>query len=207
MSLPTSERFAEFFRAIHGNDPFPWQGRLAKRVCAGDWPRVIALPTAAGKTGCIDIAVFALACRAKDAPRRIFFVVDRRIVVDQAYIHAKKLADALLKAKSGILLDVADSLRELAGEKRPLDVYALRGGMYRETAWTRSPIQPTVIASTVDQVGSRLLFRGYGVSDSMKPIHAGLVGNDAIILLDEAHCAKPRPTWCSAMAWPGRRRW
>ena len=92
MSLPMPEQFAEFYHAVHGYEPFPWQKRMAKRVCNGDWPRAIALPTAAGKTGCIDIAVFALACRAKDAPRRIFFVVDRRIVVDQAWMHAEKLA-------------------------------------------------------------------------------------------------------------------
>ena len=191
MSVPEPEQFVEYYHTVHGYEPFPWQKRLAKRVCDGDWPRAIALPTAAGKTACIDIALFALACRAKQAPRRIFFVVDRRIVVDQAKLHADNLAEVLRKAESGILKAVADSLRELAQDERPLDVYALRGGMYRETAWTRSPLQPTVIASTVDQVGSRLLFRGYGVSDSMKPIHAGLVGNDALILLDEAHCAKP----------------
>ncbi len=228
--------FDEFYEKVHGNLPFPWQSRLAAQVCAGSWPKTIALPTAAGKTACIDIAVFALACGAKEAPRRIFFVVDRRIVVDQAYRHAEDLAKVLDRAAEGVLLEVADQLRNRAEpgwvdisdadrfrilqkrwaildeddakkqqnlidklsdlerrwfDVRPLDVYALRGGMYRETAWTRSPLQPTVIASTVDQVGSRLLFRGYGVSDSMKPVHAGLVGNDALILLDEAHCAKP----------------
>jgi len=190
-------------KSVKAKDPFPWQKRLAKRVCGGDWPQAIALPTAAGKTACIDIAVFALACGAAGAPRRIFFVVDRRIVVDQARLHAENLAEVLRAARSGILKDVAEALRDIADpgwritseqdrrKVRPLDVYGLRGGMYRETAWARSPLQPTVIASTVDQVGSRLLFRGYGVSDSMKPIHAGLVGSDALILLDEAHCAKP----------------
>lgn len=195
MTTPTPDQFAEFYEAVHGKPPFPWQSRLAERVCGGkEWPRAIALPTAAGKTACIDVAVFALACRVKTAPRRIFFVVDRRIVVDQAYLHADALAKVLKDAKSGILKTVADSLRDLAGEPdeaRPMDVYALRGGMYRETAWARSPLQPTVLASTVDQVGSRLLFRGYGVSDGMKPVHAALVGNDSLILLDEAHCAKP----------------
>ncbi|MGC8540068.1 MAG: hypothetical protein ACP5QA_05485 [Phycisphaerae bacterium] len=155
------------------------------------------MPTAAGKTACIDIAVFALACQAhlppekRTAPRRIFFVVDRRIVVDQAYQHAKDLASLLADSKTDMLKRVADILRTFAMNERPLDVYALRGGMYRESAWVRSPLQPTIITSTVDQVGSRLLFRGYGVSDSLKPIHAGLVGNDALILLDEAHCARP----------------
>lgn len=209
MNLPKPEQFAEFYKAAYEKaddsdfGPFPWQTRLANRVCHGDWPRVIALPTAAGKTACIDIALFALACGAKGAPRRIFFVVDRRIVVDQAKLHADKLAVLLRDAETGILKQTADALRDIAcpgwrklSEKeqeyiRPVDVYALRGGMYRETAWARSPLQPTVIASTVDQVGSRLLFRGYGVTDSMKPIHAGLVGNDSLILLDEAHCAKP----------------
>jgi CRISPR-associated endonuclease/helicase Cas3 len=203
VNLPKPEQFAEFYQAVHGYEPLPWQLRVAKRVCAGAWPTAIALPTAAGKTACIDIAVFALACRAKNAPRRIFFVVDRRVVVDQAKLHADQLAKVLKNAERGIVKDVALALcdiarpgyHELSEEEqeqvRPLDVYALRGGIYRETAWARSPIQPTVIASTVDQVGSRLLFRGYGVSESMRPIHAGLVGNDALILLDEAHCANP----------------
>ena len=191
MSELKPTQFEAFYQAANGYDPFPWHERLARRICSGDWPRAIALPTAAGKTSCIDIALFALACRAPNAPRRIFFVVDRRIIVDQAFEHASKLARTLREAESGILKAVADSLRERAESDRPLDVYALRGGMYRETAWMRSPLQPTVIASTVDQVGSRLLFRGYGVSESMQPVHAGLVGNDSLILLDEAHCAKP----------------
>jgi CRISPR-associated endonuclease/helicase Cas3 len=211
MTLPRANQFVDFYKAVYGKQddkkfgPFPWQERLAARVCAGEWPRVIALPTAAGKTACIDIAVFALACRAPNAPRRIFFVVDRRIVVDQAQLHAEHLATVLSDADSGILKIVADSLREIAQGKRPLDVYALRGGMYRETAWVRSPLQPTVIATTVDQAGSRLLFRGYGVSDSMKPIHAGLVGNDSIILLDEAHCSKPFAQTLGSIA--GYRKW
>lgn len=247
--------FTEFFRAVYDYDPFPWQARLAARVCGvGEaspkegkstaWPRCIALPTASGKTACIDIAVFALACQAslppqeRTAPRRIFFVVDRRVVVDQAYDHGKDLAEKLDWKDDRMLWTVAETLRSVsrsgwrelpetdrrrildsrckwkyekswkAGEREqfwkklrpderewidisPLDVYALRGGMYRESAWVRSPLQPTVITSTVDQVGSRLLFRGYGVSDSSKPLHAALVGNDALILLDEAHCARP----------------
>ncbi len=182
--------FEAFFLELHGREPFPWQSKLASRVCTSDWPDVIDLPTASGKTACIDIALFALACRER-APRRVFFVVDRKVIVDEAYLRMARIAASLKDANRGVLGRVADRLREMGGGNTdPLNVYQLRGGIYRDESWVRTPLQPTVVASTVDQVGSRLLFRGYGVTDSALPINAGLVGNDAVILLDEAHCSK-----------------
>ncbi|HEX7074587.1 MAG TPA: DEAD/DEAH box helicase family protein, partial [Hyphomicrobiaceae bacterium] len=196
----TADHFDEFFGVLYEAEPFPWQSRLAKRVIerrTAAWPAAIALPTAAGKTACIDIAVFALACHAnrasseRTAPRRIFFVVDRRIIVDEAHRRATMLAMKLRSAKRGIVKEVADRLRILAGGDEPLACFHLRGGVYRDDAWARTPIQPTVISSTVDQIGSRLLFRGYGRSSRTWSIHAGLACNDSLILLDEAHCARP----------------
>jgi len=191
------EEFEDFFAAIHGVSPFPWQKRLAKQVFSAQWPRALDIPTGAGKTAAIDIAVFHLALdAARDAGRRagtrILFVVDRRLVVDDAYTRAQVIAEKLAAATEGILKRTADRLRLLAeNEDTPLAVVRLRGGMPKEPDWVRTPAQPTVVVSTVDQVGSRLLFRGYGVSDSMKPVHAGLLGCDALLLLDEAHLSQP----------------
>ncbi|MCA9070750.1 MAG: DEAD/DEAH box helicase family protein, partial [Planctomycetaceae bacterium] len=197
----TRDRFSEFFAAVYGKNyaPFPWQQRLIERVANEQipWPECLALPTSAGKTACIDIAVFALACQAerppkeRTAPRRIFLVVDRRVIVDQAYRHAEILCEKLDAAKNGILHATAEALRGISSSKVPLTCHELRGGIYRDDAWALTPAQACVIASTVDQVGSRLLFRSYGCSDHMAPIYAGLTGNDALILLDEAHCAQP----------------
>ncbi len=201
--------FAEFFKKLWGHRPFAWQQKLADRVlerAEAPWPEAIALPTAAGKTACLDIAVFALAAQASrlarkqaiTAPRRVFLVVDRRVIVDQAYERARLLADHLKRAQGSVIRRVADNLRQIAhGEAngfekaQPLAAYILRGGMYRSEAWMNSPLQPMVVASTVDQVGSRLLFRGYGRGHGTWPIAAGLIANDSLILLDEAHCAQP----------------
>lgn len=197
------DHFVDFFRALHGADkaPFPWQTRLLHEIVHapdGRWPGLLDLPTGSGKTAAIDIAVFHLALEAAKprsqirAPRRIVLVVDRRTVVDQAFTRAKGIAEQLAKAKEGVLAVVRARLGALADdEDQPLAVAQLRGGMPRDDAWARSPVQPLVAVSTVDQVGSRLLFRGYGVSDTMRPIHAGLLGNDTLFLLDEVHLAQP----------------
>ncbi len=208
------ESFAVFFQAVYGRSPFHWQTRLAERACQGNWPRIIKLPTASGKTSCLDIAVFALAHQAWrqhahriaiDAPRRIFLVVDRRIIVNEGFNRANALKQQLCEAvedPNSALFPVTYWLRSLARDQEapPLDCFELRGGIYRDDAWVRSPLQPTIIASTVDQVGSRLLFRGYGVSDSNLPIHAALAANDSLILLDEAHCSKPFGQTMAAIA-------
>ena len=222
-------QFEDFFWALWGSTPFAWQCCLAARVLSpnesllrrsptnevpatglaveqSSWPEAIALPTASGKTACVDIAVFALAAQASrlnagqpiTAPRRIFFVVDRRIIVDEAYERARRIAQRLAKAEDGILKMIRDNLLHICrggtnglGGEQPLAVHVLRGGMYRSEGWARSPLQPTIVASTVDQIGSRLLFRAYGRGPGTWPIYAGLVANDSLILLDEAHCSQP----------------
>jgi CRISPR-associated endonuclease/helicase Cas3 len=189
--------FPAFYRAVHGYEPFPWQVRLARQVAENGWPAVLALPTAAGKTSTIDVALFTLALQAgrpladRTAPLRTFFVIDRRLVVDQAAAHARCLKQALEAVDAPpVVREVARSLARFGGPG-PLHVAALRGGMYRDDSWARSPAQPTICVSTVDQIGSRLLFRGYGLSEYRRPVHAGLTGNDALYLLDEAHLSQP----------------
>jgi len=65
--------FATFFRAIWEREPFPWQTMLAERVAAGRWSDAIDLPTASGKTACLDIVVYALAAQADQLGSRLLF--------------------------------------------------------------------------------------------------------------------------------------
>ena len=194
--------FDGFFWAIHGHCPFPWQQALVERLAGCNaWPGVLDLPTGVGKTAALDAAIFHLALRADTpdkAALRIAYVVDRRLVVDDAYTRAEKIAKALCSPPGevadgrDIVGEVARRLQELAGDgARPLVARRLRGGVPLENDWARTPTQPTILCSTVDQIGSRLLFRGYGVSDRMKSVHAGLLGVDSLILLDEAHLSQP----------------
>jgi CRISPR-associated endonuclease/helicase Cas3 len=189
--------FTAFYTAVHYPwAPFPWQQRLAAQVLEErSWPDRISVPTACGKTSVLDIAVFALAAQAdlglaRTAPMRIFFVVDRRLVVDDVTTHANKIRNAIMEGNAEITRWARAQLKKY-GARELLSVATLRGGMYRSDSWADEPNQPLICASTVDQVGSRLLFRGYGVSDSRRPVDAGLVGNDSLIILDEAHLSNP----------------
>lgn len=203
-------RFKDFYRAANGGrEPFPWQRRLADLVVDKGWPSEIGVPTGLGKTGCIDIAVWALAARLHGhggAPTRIWYVVNRRLLVDFAWTRGMRLAtllgdpaclstswaDATAKDQ-GAVAAVARALLDAAAmgsEEGPLHVTRLRGGA-EIGARTPDPSQPTLVLSTVAMFASRWLFRGYGSSTSLRPVDAALAGIDTLVLLDEAHLALP----------------
>ena len=198
-SLALSD-FGAFHAAVHGGKrPFAWQQRLLEQIVRDRaWPRVLDLPTGSGKTTCIDIALFALALDATNdsaerwCPRRIAMVVDRRIVVDQVAERGRSILRALMTGTDPIVVEVTKRLCSLTrtGEE-PLGVFTLRGGMPKDDGWARTFDQPLVIVLTVDQVGSRIFMQGYGVSQGMKPVHAGLLANDTLLLLDEVHLSEP----------------
>jgi CRISPR-associated endonuclease/helicase Cas3 len=197
--------FADFYRAVHGREPFPWQERLARQVAGTDrWPEQVGVPTGLGKTACLDIAVWWLATQAdrdpqlRTAPTRIWWVVNRRLLVDSTHEHAEERLARVLSAPdaSGLSGDareavaaVAERLSSLSADPDapPLDVIRLRGGVASRTP--SDPSQPTVILCTLPMYGSRLLFRGYGSTRSLRPIDAAMAGTDSLVLLDEAHLA------------------
>lgn len=168
---PEMSGFPDWYAARHGYPPFPWQAALAERIAASDWPEALTPPTGSGKTGVIDVWLWAR-LQGHAVPRRLVYVIDRRLVVDGVAQYAEALAASLPEAE------------------RPA-VIQMRGGMTIDEDWVRDPTRPAVLVSTVDQAGSRLLFAGYGVSPKAAPIHAALLGNDALWVLDEVHLAQP----------------
>ena len=187
----TAADFADFFRGVHGFDPYPWQTRLSRQVVnTGRWPELVDLPTGAGKTALIDIAVFAIAAKPETMPRRVVFVINRRTVVDQVYEHVMKLQSALEDPGDPAMRRVAGRLAEVCGGAS-INGIKLRGGTCHHGRWADRPDTVWVTVSTVDQFGSKLLFRAYGTGPKNRPVLAGLAGSDCLVILDEAHLDKP----------------
>ena len=171
MDFDTTLSFDERFKTLTGNRPFYWQRRLFYGYFAeGHVPAALDIPTGLGKTSVMVLWYMAQTAGAK-IPRRLVYVVDRRAVVDQATI-------------------VADEIREKSQDSA-LRVSTLRGQHVDNREWLAEPAAPAIIVGTVDMVGSRLLFSGYGVSRKMRPYHAGLLGADTLVVLDEAHLVPP----------------
>jgi len=162
--------FDASFKALTDHDPFPWQRKLYERFDDdSEIPRVVSIPTGLGKTSVIAVWLIALA-RGKKVPRRLVYVVNRRTVVDQTTVEALRLRDNARR------IGIDD-----------LAISTLRGQFAENREWSTDPSRPAVICGTVDMIGSRLLFSGYGIGFKSRPLHAGFLGQDALLVHDEAH--------------------
>ena len=162
--------FSSDFQELTGYEPLPWQSRLYDRLYAGDIPRVCDIPTGLGKTMVIPIWLIALTHQQMAGqgtlPRRLVYIINRRTVVDQA-------------------TEVVEQIRvKWTG---PLEVSTLRGELADNGEWRKDPSKPAIIVGTIDMVGSKLLFNGYGDGRYWRVHHAGLVGQDTLWVHDEAH--------------------
>lgn len=172
--------FMGFYYRLHGRAAFPWQAELASQVGAGRWPDALTLPTSAGKTAVVDVWLWARAHGLPGTPRRLYYLIDRRALVDAAADYAQAAIDA-----AGLALSVV----------------RLRGGLgVNDDEWLLDPTRGAFISTTVDQLGSRLLGRAFGVGRFSAPLHAGLAGNDALIVIDEAHLVEPLRQTLTAVA-------
>ncbi len=165
--------FTESFRQLAGNEPLSWQARLYNEHFAKGAafvPSVIDVPTGLGKTMVMAIWLIARA-NELDVPTRLIYVVDRRTVVDQAS-------------------DLARNLQRKFGKEK-LAISTLRGQLADNREWSSDPSRSAIIIGTVDLIGSGLLFSGYRSGFKTKPLQAGLLGQDSLLVLDEAHLSRP----------------
>lgn len=196
----TKFEFDAAFQALTDYTPMEWQRRLFRRFTQSQLPKACDLPTGLGKTSVILVWLIALATQASNEsirlPRRLIYIVNRRTVVDQATDLVEKMRSRLLDPGNPswsrhvpVLGQLVNALRSLSAgmDDQPLAISTLRGELADNEEWKTDPARPAIIIGTIDMVGSKLLFSGYGDGKYHKTHHAGLVGQDSIIVHDEAH--------------------
>ena len=97
MDDKASQFFANYFENLTGRRPYPWQRKLFLELvgsASGRWPEVVDLPTGAGKTSVVYIWLLGYSvCRQTGSPgfpRRLVWIVNRRVVVDQVTSELEK---------------------------------------------------------------------------------------------------------------------
>lgn len=192
-------RFQKQFESLTGFSPMGWQCRLFQRFVTGDLPEGCDIPTGLGKTSVLVIWLLAVVRQAEldgvRLPRRLIYIVNRRTVVDQATEVVDRMRRRLLdpdgaewEVHSETLRSIASALQDLcAAAGPPLAVSTLRGELADNEEWKADPSRPAIVVGTIDMIGSKLLFSGYGDGRYGRAHHAGLVGQDSLIVHDEAH--------------------
>lgn len=167
--MAESEYVAFFQHAFKtGAKPYPYQVRLATQP----WPDTLNVPTGLGKTAAVILAWLYKRLRGDaDTPRRLAYCLPLRTLVEQTSENARSWIENLV---------TAGCYQRNAVPK----LYTLMGGSI-DREWDLEPAQEAIIVGTQDQLLSRALNRGYGVSRFRWPVDFGLLNNDCMWVMDE----------------------
>jgi CRISPR-associated endonuclease/helicase Cas3 len=176
-------RFHEFFRNATGQQPYPYQQRLAVE----DWPELLNIPTGLGKTAAVTLAWAwkrALHASGKredepdpNTPRRLVWCLPMRVLVEQTAENVKGW------------LSYLGWLDEPGHGK--VSVHLLMGGEDDLKSWAEWPEEEMVLIGTQDMLLSRALMRGYGTSRYQWPVHFAWLHNDVMWVFDEVQLMGP----------------
>jgi len=178
------------FYLLTGFAPYPWQLSLCAKLISGKLPARLHLPTAAGKTSVIPIWLCALWHQLESGlplslPRRLYFAVDRRVVVDQSEVLAQAICDNIEETALWKLM------QQKTLSENPLVISVLRGQRVVEyDAIVSDPSAFAIVLCTPDMVFSRLLGGAYACGPRQASREMGLVGQDSFVVLDEAHISE-----------------
>ncbi|PIG90925.1 CRISPR-associated helicase Cas3' [Gloeocapsopsis sp. IPPAS B-1203] len=154
--------YREFFKHCTGFYPYPWQERFVS--WSGQSIAVVAAPTGAGKEFGAIIPWLYSHKIGIPITARLIYALPTRSLVEQVYENTCQVVTA------------SDCL--------PIKVYCLKGGLV-EHGFEQDLTQPAILIGTQDQLLSRGLNRGFGVSWGQRPLHCAALTNDCRWILDE----------------------
>ena len=168
--------FVDWFDAVSGqpSPPHLWQIGLAASDDVRS--RLIRVPTGMGKTlGVLAAWSWHRIGRADQHwPRRLVWCLPMRVLVEQTEAVARAAF-----GNAGLLWKPAED------HKGKVGVHVLMGGADAGGEWSLYPEEPAVIIGTQDMLLSRALNRGYAAGRASWPREFGLLGHDALWVMDE----------------------
>lgn len=164
--------YDRIFQEATGHDPYPYQQRVAQEL---EHSAVLDIPTGLGKTEAVVVAwlwrrQFAGPNTRRDTPRRLVYCLPTRVLVSQTVERIR-----------AILANLNVSAIQCA---------VLMGGNI-DHDWDESPELDTILVGTQDQLISRALNRGYGMSRYRWPIDFAWLNADVLWIFDEVQLMGP----------------
>lgn len=155
-------KYSDFFTSLTGFSPYPWQERFSR--WDGSNVALVNAPTGAGKEAGAVIPWLYSYETGNPTTTRLAYALPTRSLVDQVYSNTLDVVE-----RSGLSV---------------IKVYCLKGGKI-ESGFEQDLTQPCILIGTQDQLLSRALNRGFGVSWGQKSLHCAALTNDCRWILDE----------------------